>query len=78
VWLRCHPVPTFEVLPGLYRQDFRQSQLAESFEAIEGALTSRKSGGPLKNAAYLVLLAPYLGDPADPSMVGGWRKNQKD
>jgi hypothetical protein len=54
------------------------SYLKESFDALERALTRLKEGGPLKNAAYLVLLAPYLGDPADPSLVDKWRENPKD
>lgn len=54
------------------------SYLEESFGALEEALTRLRNGGPLKNAAYLVLLAPYLGDPADSSLVDKWRQNPKD
>ncbi len=54
------------------------SLLKESFDALERALTKLKEGGPLKTAAYLVLLAPYLGDPGDPSLVDEWRKNPTD
>ena len=51
-------------------------RLAESYRLLEHALTYLKGDGPEGMTAYLVLLDPYLGDPADPSLVNEWRKKR--
>ena len=66
------------IVAGIAFKGYHLGMLADSFKALEHALTMLKNGGPLKNAGYLVLLAPYLGDPADPSLVNKWRENPKD
>lgn len=53
------------------RQDRRL--LAESYEALEHALTMLKIK---ENHLWLLLLSPYLGDPADPSIVDRWREHR--
>lgn len=55
-----------------------RERLEESFGALEHALTLLKNLPPPDNAAYFVLLAPYLGDPGDPSLVDLWRQNPED
>ena len=70
--------PAGMIVAGIAFDGYHLSMLEDSFKALDHALTLLKTGGPLKNAAYLVLLAPYLGDPADPSLVNKWRKNSND
>ena len=48
--------------------------LAESFAHLEHALTLLQKE---HMAAYLVLLSPYLSDPADPSLVEAWRERER-
>lgn len=55
-----------------------RARLAESYRLLEHALTLLKNDGTEGMAAYLVLLSPYLSDPADPSLVAEWRKNPND
>jgi hypothetical protein len=47
---------------------------AESYAALEHALTLLKGE---HFESWLVLLAPYLGDPGDPSLVTRWREKHR-
>lgn len=50
--------------------------LAESYEHLQDALTVLQGDGHEGMACYLHLLSPYLGDPADPSIVAEWREKR--
>lgn len=56
----------------LYPGELRQ--LRESYAALDKALAFLRERD---YQAYLMLIRPYLGDPADPSVVDEWRKKQK-
>lgn len=70
--------PAGMIVAGMAFDDKGLGLLRDSFEALEHALTLLKNGDSIGRAAYFVLLAPYLGDPGDPSLVDKWRKDPKD
>ncbi len=70
--------PAGMIVKGAAFKGYHVGMLEESFEALEHALTLLKNGDSIGRAAYFVLLAPYLGDPGDPSLVDKWQKNPKD
>jgi len=70
--------PAGMIVAGTAFRGYHVEMLRESFEALDHALSLLQNAGPLENAAYLVLLAPYLGDPADSSLVNEWRKSPND
>lgn len=57
-------------------QEHRKNRelLAESYEALEHAITLLKADGQEGFTCWLTLLGPYLGEPGDPSLVDVWRK----
>lgn len=51
----------------------QRDSLAASYRKLEHALTLLRGEGAEGMSCYLVLLAPYLGDPGDPALVVVWR-----
>lgn len=68
--------PSALIEAGVYFPRKWRPALAVSFEKLEYALTMLKNDGITGRLCYLLLLAPYLGDPADPSIVTRWRKER--
>lgn len=68
--------PAGIVMAGTQFEDRDRKLLAQSMADLENALTILKADGHIGMTCYLLLLSPYLGDPADPSIVSGWRKSQ--
>jgi hypothetical protein len=68
--------PAGMVTTGAEFEPHDRKLLAESYEHLRHALTLLQNDGPLGMAAWSVLLTPYLGDPADPSIVAEWRKKR--
>jgi hypothetical protein len=48
----------------------------ETYDLLEHALTLLEHEGIVGRSCWLVLLSPYLSDPADPSLVARWRKEK--
>ena len=70
--------PAGYVETGMAFGDEAKTLLKESYVALDQALIMLQNGTPLQRAGYLLLLSPYLGDPADPSLVTKWRDNPSD
>lgn len=69
--------PSALIEAGVYFPKKWRPALAVSFEKLQHALTLLQHDGSEGRMSYIVLLGPYLGDPADPSIVNRWRKNRK-
>lgn len=66
--------PAGMILSGSEFSPRQRELLADSYRKLGYALTLLKGSSEMGLMAYLVLLAPYLSDPADPSIVAEWRK----
>lgn len=70
--------PAGFILSGSAFTPFQAANLARSYKYLNHALTLLQNGDTADRMRYLVLLAPYLGDPADASLVDLWRKKPGD
>lgn len=53
----------------------QRAYLRDSYDSLGTAMEALKEDEPLGFMSWLVLLAPYLGDPGDASLVDRWRRD---
>lgn len=59
---------------GQYWPEDVRGLAVDTYSLLEHALTMLYNSGAVGRQCYLLFLGPYLGDPADPSIVEEWRK----